>query len=214
MLETSYVDENHHFLTYSVMSYEVYWYSFWYQWIKEIHTYTLVANIGVSGVPYRKSREGGCNNPPFGGRVTKVQVHLFIIISEKKHVISMRKTSGGRGLKRQKYKLCGNNLLQICVSFSDQELFPHLMWHVVPLKLTQLTCLNIAVLVNECAYSPEFPLQLWEKRVDHFTEVYFADVSFVDMHGLFAPKSVSPSNIRLQLPILINSLRQNRSDKL
>ena len=32
------------------------WYSFWYQWIEEVH-YTLVANIGVSGVPYR------CNTP-------------------------------------------------------------------------------------------------------------------------------------------------------
>ena len=41
----------------TVTSYEVQWYSFWYQWIEEVHTYTLVANI-VSGVPYRKSREG------------------------------------------------------------------------------------------------------------------------------------------------------------
>ena len=65
----------------TVNSYEIQWYLFWYQWIEEVHTYTLVANIGVSGVPYRKSREGGCNNlpPPFGERVTK-------------------NTSGGRGL--------------------------------------------------------------------------------------------------------------------
>ena len=38
--------------------YEVQWYSFWYQWIEEVHTYTLVANIGVSSILYRKSREG------------------------------------------------------------------------------------------------------------------------------------------------------------
>ena len=30
-----------------VMSYEVQWYSFEYQWIEEDHTYTQVANIGV-----------------------------------------------------------------------------------------------------------------------------------------------------------------------
>ena len=97
MLQTSFVDENHHFLTYSVTrnshvstifsenwflliftyifnasklprvhwlyeitvtSYEVQWYLFWYQWIEEVLTYTLVANIGVSGVSYRKSMEG------------------------------------------------------------------------------------------------------------------------------------------------------------
>ena len=45
-------------------SYEVQWYSFWYQWIEEVHTFTLVANIGVSGVPYRKSREGVPTTPP------------------------------------------------------------------------------------------------------------------------------------------------------
>ena len=121
VLQTCYVDENHHFLTYSakipakipcfyafflaknwflliftyifnafkfptgrwlydvtVTSYEVQWYSFWYQWIEEVHIYTLVANIGVSGVPYRKSREGGCNK--LQQRVTK-------------------NTSGGLGLK-------------------------------------------------------------------------------------------------------------------
>ena len=33
----------------TVTSYEVQWYSFWYKWIEEVHTYTLVANIGVSG---------------------------------------------------------------------------------------------------------------------------------------------------------------------
>ena len=114
VLQTCYVDENHHFLTYSaknpakipcfynflaknwflliftyifnaskfprgrwiydvtVTSYEVQWYSFWYQWIEEVHTYTLVANIGVSGVPYRKSREAVATTPPpFRGRVTK-----------------------------------------------------------------------------------------------------------------------------------------------
>ena len=62
-----------------VTSYKVQWYSFWYQWIEEVHTYTLVANIEVSSVPYRKSREG-LQQAPFGGRVTK-------------------NTSGGRGLK-------------------------------------------------------------------------------------------------------------------
>ena len=30
----------------TVTSYEVQWYLVWYQWIEEIHTYTLVANIG------------------------------------------------------------------------------------------------------------------------------------------------------------------------
>ena len=47
----------------TVTSYEVQWYSFWYQWIEEVHTYTLVANIGVSGVSYRKSREGVATTP-------------------------------------------------------------------------------------------------------------------------------------------------------
>ena len=42
----------------TVTSYEVQWYSFWYQWIEEVHTYTLVANIEVSGVTYGKSRKG------------------------------------------------------------------------------------------------------------------------------------------------------------
>ena len=46
-----------------VTSYEVQWYSFWYQWIEEVHTYTLVANIGVSRVPYRKSTEGVATTP-------------------------------------------------------------------------------------------------------------------------------------------------------
>ena len=36
----------------SNMSYVVQWYRFWYQLIEEVHTYTLVANIGVSSVPY------------------------------------------------------------------------------------------------------------------------------------------------------------------
>ena len=48
----------------TVTSYEVQWYTFWYQWIEEVHTYTLVANIGVSGFPYRKSREGVATTPP------------------------------------------------------------------------------------------------------------------------------------------------------
>ena len=65
---------------------EVQWYSFWYQWIKEVHTYTLVVNMGVSGVLYRKSREGLQQPPPFGGRVTK-------------------NTSGGRGFKNDQKKL-------------------------------------------------------------------------------------------------------------
>ena len=47
----------------TVKSYEGQWYSFWYQWIKKVHTYTLVANIGVSGFPYRKSREGLQQHP-------------------------------------------------------------------------------------------------------------------------------------------------------
>ena len=51
------------FMTSQSTSYEVQWYSFWYQWIEEVHTYTLVVNIGVSGVPYRKSRRG-LQQPP------------------------------------------------------------------------------------------------------------------------------------------------------
>ena len=35
------------------------------------YLYTLVANIGVSNVPYRKSREGVATTP-LGGRVTKI----------------------------------------------------------------------------------------------------------------------------------------------
>ena len=41
----------------TVTSYEVQWYTFWYQWIEEVHTYTLAANIGISGIPNRKFRE-------------------------------------------------------------------------------------------------------------------------------------------------------------
>ena len=43
----------------TVTSYEVQWYSFWYQWIEEVHTYiyTLVAIISVLGVLYRKSED-------------------------------------------------------------------------------------------------------------------------------------------------------------
>ena len=50
---------------FTVTSYEVQWYSFWYQWTEEVHTYTLVANrpTGVSGVPYRKYREGVATTP-------------------------------------------------------------------------------------------------------------------------------------------------------
>ena len=47
----------------TVTSYEVQWYLFWYQWIEEVRTYTLVANTGVSGVSYRKSREGVATTP-------------------------------------------------------------------------------------------------------------------------------------------------------
>ena len=39
-------------------------YSFWYQWIEEVHTYTLVANIGVSGILYRKNPGKGPEHPP------------------------------------------------------------------------------------------------------------------------------------------------------
>ena len=45
-------------------SYEDQGYSFWYQWIEEVHTYTQVANIWVSSVSYRKSREGVATTPP------------------------------------------------------------------------------------------------------------------------------------------------------
>ena len=55
----------------TVTSYEVQWYSFWYQWIEEGHTYTLVGNIGVSVILYGKSREE-LQQPPFGGQVTKI----------------------------------------------------------------------------------------------------------------------------------------------
>ena len=39
-----------------VTSFEVQWFSFWYQWIEEVHIYT---NIGVSSVLYRKIQRGG-----------------------------------------------------------------------------------------------------------------------------------------------------------
>ena len=72
----------------TVTSYKVQWYSFWYQWIKEVHTYRPVANIGVSGVMYRESRESVATNS-FGRRVTKKK-------KKKK-----KNTSGGRGLNFQ-----------------------------------------------------------------------------------------------------------------
>ena len=64
----------------TVTSYEVQWctHFVWYQWIEEVHAYTLVWNVGVSGVSYRKFREGLQQPSPFGGRITK-------------------STSGGRG---------------------------------------------------------------------------------------------------------------------
>ena len=46
-----------------IVTHEVQWYSFWYQWTEDVHTYTLVANIGVSSIPYRKSREGVATTP-------------------------------------------------------------------------------------------------------------------------------------------------------
>ena len=45
-------------------SYKVEWCSFWYQWIEEVHTYTLVANIGGSSVPYRKPGRELQKSPP------------------------------------------------------------------------------------------------------------------------------------------------------
>ena len=62
-----------------VTSYADGWYLFWYQWKEETHSYTVVANIRVQGVYYRKSR-GGLQQPPVGGHVTETD-------------------SGGRGLK-------------------------------------------------------------------------------------------------------------------
>ena len=134
MLQTSYVDENHHFLTYSaknpakiscfndflaknwfllifmyifnaskfpkarwlyevtVTSYDVQWYSFWYQWIEEVHTYTLVANIGVSGVPFKKN-PGGCNNPHSEDVLQK-----YIPKNIYKKYMLQKNTTAGRGL--------------------------------------------------------------------------------------------------------------------
>ena len=54
-----------------VTSYEVLWYSFYYQWIVEVHTYALVVNIGLSGVRYRKSREG-LQQPPLEDVLQKI----------------------------------------------------------------------------------------------------------------------------------------------
>ena len=45
-------------------SYEVKWYSFWYQWIEEVHTYALGANIRVSDV--------GGNKPPSEDMLQKI----------------------------------------------------------------------------------------------------------------------------------------------
>ena len=55
-----------------------------YQWIEEVHTYTLVVKIGVSSVPYRKSREGVATTPL---RRT-----------------CYKNTSGGRGLRKMLYQ--------------------------------------------------------------------------------------------------------------
>ena len=109
MLQTSYADENYHFLTYSAKnpakipcfydflakswfftkfhaskfprarwlynvtatSYEFQWYSFWYQWLENVDTHELVANIGYQA--FRIENPGrGLQQPPFGGRVTKI----------------------------------------------------------------------------------------------------------------------------------------------
>ena len=40
------------------------WYLFWYQWIEKTHSYTLVANIRVYDVYYRKSMVGVATTPP------------------------------------------------------------------------------------------------------------------------------------------------------
>ena len=51
----------------TVTSYEVQWYSIWYQWIEKFHTYTLVleANIWVSGILYGIENPGtGLQQPP------------------------------------------------------------------------------------------------------------------------------------------------------
>ena len=63
----------------TVTSYEVQWYSFWYQWIKEVHTYTLVVNILYQAFCIENPGRG-LQQPSFRGHVTK-------------------NTSGGRGLK-------------------------------------------------------------------------------------------------------------------
>ena len=43
---------------------KVQYYLFWYQWIEKIHNYTLVANVSVSCIQCRKSREVVVTNPP------------------------------------------------------------------------------------------------------------------------------------------------------
>ena len=55
----------------TVTSYEVQWYSFWYQWIEEVHTYTVVANIGVSGVPVENPGRG-LQQPPYEDMLQKI----------------------------------------------------------------------------------------------------------------------------------------------
>ena len=55
------------------------WYLFWYQWKEDIHTYTMVVNLGLYDLQYGYSR-GGLQQPPsenrFGKtrRITRVKV--------------------------------------------------------------------------------------------------------------------------------------------
>ena len=45
-----------------VTSYINGWYLFWYQWKEDVHTYTLVVNLGLYDLSI-DNPEGGCNNP-------------------------------------------------------------------------------------------------------------------------------------------------------
>ena len=48
-----------------VTSYINGWYLFWYHWKEDIHSYTMVVNLGLYDIPYWYSKLG-CNNTSFG----------------------------------------------------------------------------------------------------------------------------------------------------
>ena len=104
-----------------VTLYEVQWYLLWYQWIEEVHIYTLVANIGVSGVPYRKSREG-LQHPSL------------------EDVLQKKNTSGGRGLKvTSLYNTADCSLFFLRQNASDDWVVPTIRQHYCDIIIQLIT---------------------------------------------------------------------------